>query len=106
MSCRRAIAVLVLSSFLVAPSPGIGGEGFITPEEARRIAEARYDARIIALERVARGRSAEKGAEKGSVYAIRLLTEEGDVLLLRLDARDGRFLSIEGPGYVEVIRRP
>jgi uncharacterized membrane protein YkoI len=102
MPLRHAVAALALSGFLAAPSPVMPGDGYIAPAEARRIAEARYEARVIALDRVARGR----GADKGAVYAIRLLTEEGAVLLLRLDARDGRFLSIEGPGYVEVIRRP
>ncbi|MFN3526762.1 MAG: PepSY domain-containing protein [Paracoccus sp. (in: a-proteobacteria)] len=81
-------------------------EGF-RPLPFHRIAEAasaRYQGRLVAAEtRPPRPVERELGAQL--VYEFRLLTPAQNLLVIRMDARDGRFLDVAGRGQIEARRR-
>lgn len=62
---------------------------------------ARYRGQVLDVDRVP-PRSSEQAR---AVVEVRLLTEAGHVLRIRLDADDGSFLEVDGRGLVEA-RRP
>lgn len=65
---------------------------------------ARYQGRLVAAEtRPPRPFEQDLGAEL--VYEFRLLTPARNMLVLRLDARTGRFLDVAGRGQIEA-RQP
>jgi uncharacterized membrane protein YkoI len=64
--------------------------------------EARWRGEIISAELVP-GRPHERA---GVVYEFRLLTPEGSLVRIRLDATDGAFLEAEGKGLVAARRLP
>lgn len=84
------------------PPPGRAGEGALLPlaHAAARVAE-RYEGRLLDA-RVTGGRGRERAEV---VYEIRWLTPSGDVLRVRLDARDGGWIEVDGAGQ-SAARRP
>jgi hypothetical protein len=71
-------------------------------DQALARVQQRYQGRVIDAElKSAKPRDA--GAV--AVYEVRLLTPAGNVLKIRIDAADGRFLEVDGRGLVEA-RRP
>lgn len=70
---------------------------------ARQV-EDRYDARLIGAE-TRPPRPDERDAGVQLIYRFRLLTQAGQVLNIRLDARTGRFLEVAGAGQI-AARRP
>lgn len=38
------------------------------------------------------------------VYAVRLLTGNGNILLIEIDAEDGAFLGVDGRGFLEALK--
>ncbi|RUT29363.1 hypothetical protein EMQ25_14685 [Arsenicitalea aurantiaca] len=69
---------------------------------AMAAATGRFAGRIIGAELVA-GRPEEM---TDMVYAFRMLTDGGDILAIRVDARDGTILEVDGRGLVAARRRP
>ncbi|WP_378945091.1 PepSY domain-containing protein [Paracoccus sp. R86501] len=74
-----------------------------TRQVVRRVT-ARYAGRPIAIELVPPF-PPERDMDVQLVYRVRLLTEGRDLLDIRLDARDGRFLEVAGHGQLQA-RRP
>ena len=89
------LAVLALAAPLAA-------EDFrpLPLHEAEAIVTARYQGRLIGA-RLDGPRPRERGLGVELVEELRLLTATGHVLMIRLDARDGRFLEIAGLGQTE-----
>jgi uncharacterized membrane protein YkoI len=91
---------LLFSLFVgVAQAQPMGGA--IPLQTALDRVEDRWRGEVIAAELVP-GRPRERAE---AVYEIRLLTPEGALLRLRLDASDGAFLEAEGRGLVAARRR-
>lgn len=88
------------------PAPETWAEGF-RPLPFHQIAEAavaRYQGRIIGAEtRPPQPQERDLGAEL--VYEFRLLTPARNLLVIRMDARDGRFLDVAGRGQIDARRR-
>jgi hypothetical protein len=102
-----ALPVAADAQGVLPPAPETEwAEGF-RPLPFHRVAEAaaaRYQGRLVAAEtRPPRPDERELGAEL--VYEIRLLTPKRNLLVIRMDARDGRFLDVAGRGQIEA-RRP
>lgn len=95
---RRSVLAVLPGTLMVGFA---AAQGVISLAEAVRLAEARYAGEVIAAELVS-GRPHERAA---LVYALRLLTPEGAVIALRLDAADGAFLEAEGRGLARARRR-
>jgi hypothetical protein len=76
--------------------------GTISIVEAMERAQARFEGTIIeaALDT---GRPHEK---TDVVYALRMLTPRGDILGIRVDARDGTILEVDGRGLVDARKAP
>lgn len=72
--------------------------------EAARIVAERYQGRLIAA-RLAPPTPHERGLGVELVEELRLLTPTRNLLMIRLDARDGRFLDIAGIGQIEALRK-
>lgn len=72
--------------------------------EAARIAQGRFRGRLIGA-RLAPPGDAERARGVDLVHELRLLTPSREVLLIRLDARDGAFLEVRGAGLARA-RRP
>ncbi|WP_303361751.1 PepSY domain-containing protein [Paracoccus sp. (in: a-proteobacteria)] len=68
--------------------------------EAAEIATARYKGRLIAA-RLSFPAPHESALGVELVRELRLLTPQGNLLTIRLDARDGRFLEVAGIGQTE-----
>ncbi|MDO5706778.1 MAG: hypothetical protein Q4G49_17130 [Paracoccus sp. (in: a-proteobacteria)] len=68
--------------------------------DCAEIAAARYDGRLIAA-RLKLPTAHEEGLGVELVRELRLLTPQGNLLTIRLDARDGRFLDVAGIGQTE-----
>jgi uncharacterized membrane protein YkoI len=60
----------------------------------------RYKGTVIDAD-IAPPKKKERGA---AIYEVRLLTENGNVIRIRLDARSGDFLSVDGHGFLEALR--
>lgn len=110
------LALIPVLMTLALPVPAAGqdmlpsepwAEGF-RPMSFHRIADrvtARYQGRVIAAEvRPPAPRERALGAEL--VYEFRLLTPARNMLSIRLDARDGRFLDVAGRGQLQARRKP
>lgn len=73
-------------------------------QEAAKIAARRYKGRLIAA-RLLPPRPDERDRGVELVHELRLLTERRDVLLIRLDARNGAFLEVAGSGLTQARRK-
>lgn len=82
--------------------------GSFRPMPFHRLADRvtdRYQGRVVAAAvRPPAPRERALGAEL--VYEFRLLTPTRNMLNIRLDARDGRFLEVAGRGQLQARRRP
>jgi len=99
--CQAALltlALLVAGSAWASELPRSGLE----LAEALAQVQQRYQGRVIDAE-LKSGKPRDWGAV--AVYEVRLLTPAGNVLKIRIDAADGRFLEVDGRGLVEA-RRP
>ncbi len=71
-------------------------------EVARQVSD-RYAGRLVAAEiRPPRPEERENGVSL--VYEFRLVTPRRHMLLIRVDARDSRFLEVAGRGQIEALR--
>lgn len=110
----RALHIPILLALASSPAALAQGgprdpwsNGF-RPAPFHRIAESvtdRYEGRLLAAEtRPPRPNERALGAQL--VYQFRLLTPDRQVLDIRVDARDGRFLDVAGRGQIAARRRP
>ncbi|MCC5793236.1 MAG: hypothetical protein JJT85_00695 [Chromatiales bacterium] len=84
-----------------APVSWSPGGGPPTLVDAIGLAQQRYAGTVIDAElRLAAARDT-----GNDLYEIKLLTGQGQVLRIRIDATDGSFLEVDGHGLVEA-RRP
>ena len=94
MSPRRFIALSVLlgcglagasiSSAAPPPAPAAGASSSVSLDEAVRIAEQRFHARVVKAET--------QQGEGRTLYVLRLLDEAGRVWTVRVDAASGAVL--------------
>ena len=72
-------------------------------QAARRVSE-RYQGRLLAAHsRPPHPHERELGV--ALVYEFRVITPRRQMLLIRMDARDGRFLEVAGRGQFEALRK-
>lgn len=91
------IKPLLLLPLLSAPSLAQEGVDIMTAIET---ANGRFIGQIIAADL-----GAGRAGEPDNVYALRMLTEAGDIIEIRIDAGDGAIIEVNGRGLVEA-RRP
>ena len=72
--------------------------------EAARIVTQRYHGRLIGA-RMTLANPHERSLGALLVEELRLLTPEQNLLVIRLDARTGRFLEVAGIGQTEALKR-
>ena len=102
-------AILLALLILTAP-PALGQERAETDfrplplHEAARLVGERYHGRLIAA-RLAPPTAHERGLGVELVEELRLLTPARNLLMIRLDARSGRFLEIAGIGQIEALKK-
>lgn len=70
---------------------------------ARRVGR-RYEGRLIGAQ-ATRPTAEERGIGAALVYEFKLVTPQRNLLRVRLDARDGRFLDVAGRGQLQALRR-
>lgn len=104
---RRAIPALVLLILLLvlAGRPMVMAEDF-RPLPFHDLAERvndRYRGRLLAAG-MTRPTPHERALGAALVYEFRLLTPQGNLLKIRMDARSGRFLEIAGRGQLDALR--
>ncbi|MDP5308128.1 PepSY domain-containing protein [Paracoccus spongiarum] len=107
------IAALLAAAPVAAQAPAPAGPPAPPPiaqfrplpfhEIAERVAD-RYAGRMVAAETLP-PRPAERDLGAELVYEFRLVTPQGNLLKLRIDARDGRFLEVAGRGQLQALRR-
>lgn len=72
--------------------------------EAARLVGERYHGRLIGA-RLTPPTPHERGLGVELTLELRLLTPARNLLVIRLDARDGRFLEVAGVGQIEALKR-
>lgn len=72
-------------------------------ELARRVGE-RYRGRLIGAE-IMRPSPHERDLGAALIYEFRLITPQQNLLRIRMDARDGRFMEIAGRGQLQALRK-
>lgn len=78
------------------------GDGTIAIADAMARAQERFEGTVIEATLDA-GKKHEK---TDVVFELRMLTPRGDILKIRIDARDGTILEADGRGLVDARRRP
>ncbi|HDZ48942.1 hypothetical protein LCGC14_0072890 [marine sediment metagenome] len=95
------VVIGVVTLLLALTVGAANAQPLITVNEAIEIVQQRYQGELLDVD-MKSGRGWEQSEQ---VYEMRLLTEQGNVLKIRLAREDGRFLEIDGRGQVEA-RRP
>lgn len=89
-----------------APLPGLAAAQDFNPlpfhELAERVAQ-RYRGRLVGAG-IARPTPPERDLGAALVYEFRVVTPQRNLLRIRLDARDGRFLEVAGRGQLQALR--
>lgn len=93
--------LIMLTLCMLLPVGAAYAQSFINVNEAIEIVQQRYQGELLDVD-MKSGRGWEQSEQ---VYEMRLLTEQGNVLKIRLAREDGRFLEIDGRGQVEA-RQP
>ncbi|WP_157935844.1 PepSY domain-containing protein [Paracoccus zhejiangensis] len=103
---RAILLALFLFSAPPALAQGLTETDFspLPLHEAMRIVGERYQGRLIAA-RLAQPNAHERGLGVELVEELRLLTPARNLLKIRLDARDGRFLEVAGRGQIEALKK-
>lgn len=94
-----ATLLLVLAAF--APARAEDTLPTIPITKAMEIAGARYEGQLVSAD-LGQGRPEEK---TDLVYQFRWLTPQGNILNIRIDARDGAILDVEGAGLTAARKR-
>ncbi|MBU3032224.1 PepSY domain-containing protein [Paracoccus marinaquae] len=106
------LAMLVLPAWYSAgpaplPLPGPAAAQDFQPRPFHDLAERvadRYRGRLIGAE-VVPPTAHERDLGAPLVYEFRLVTPQRNLLIIRMDARSGRFLDIAGRGQLQALRR-
>lgn len=93
---RKCLNILPFLAFLAAPTMAQDVDIMTAIETAN----ARFSGQIIAAD-LGDGRA----GEPDQIYSLRMLTEAGDVIEIRIDAAAGDIIEVNGRGLVEA-RRP
>ncbi|ATH77651.1 Cys/Met metabolism pyridoxal-phosphate-dependent enzyme [Vreelandella venusta] len=94
-------ALMLCASWLLLGLPAMA-MAQLTANEAIDIVQQRYQGELLDIE-VKSGRGWENSDQ---VYELRLLTEQGNVLKIRIARENGRFLEIDGRGQIEARLLP
>ena len=92
--------ILFLTLATANPVVAQAAPGLIGAERAVAVAQARYFGELLDVA-ITRSRQAEP---VGAVYEIKLLTDDGQVLRLRIKADDGTFLEATGNDLARALR--
>jgi uncharacterized membrane protein YkoI len=98
---RAARFSLILTLLMLSSAPVLAQAPAIDIMTAIETATERFEGRVIAAD-LGEGRDGEPDA----VYALRLLTESGDVIEIRIDAAEGRIIEVNGRGLVDARKSP
>lgn len=113
MKCSFATFLLLcavgLAFFTLAtPFAAVGQRFLVQAQDVLSLAEIvdrvqkRYKGTVIDADIVPPKKKKERGP---AVYEVRLLTDKGNVIRVRLDARTGEFLSVDGHGFLDALRQ-
>lgn len=103
MRALTALALPLFSALLLA-GPGMADDFRPLPlPQAVEIVQARYQGRLIGA-KLSSPFPNERTLGVALVEELRLLTPQGNVLHIRLDARTGRFLEIAGIGQIAALK--
>lgn len=100
-----AFAAILVGS-LALPYLAAGNLASAQPTTAPPLAEVlervkqRYVGTVVDADVVPR----KKHERAEVVYEVRLLTERGNIIRIRLDARTGEFIGVDGRGFLEALR--
>lgn len=103
-----ALCAMLLAAALPIPRacPGGAHAQDFSPKPFHELAQRvtdRYEGRLIAV-RMMPPTPHERELGAALVYEFRLLTPHRNLLVIRLDARTGRFLEIAGRGQLQALR--
>lgn len=68
------------------------------------IVTSRYVGSVIDVDIKGQRRREIEDERSGVVYEVRLLTTNGHILRIRVDAYTGAFLEVDGHGFIEALR--
>ncbi|TRW92139.1 Cys/Met metabolism pyridoxal-phosphate-dependent enzyme [Paracoccus sp. M683] len=98
---------ILIALFLLLTAPPLHAEEDFRPlplHEAARLVAERYQGRLLAA-RLTPPTRHERDLGVELVTELRLLTPARNLLAIRLDARNGRFLDVAGVGQTEALKR-
>lgn len=103
-----ALCAMLLAAALPIPRacPGGAHAQDFSPKPFHELAQRvtdRYEGRLIAV-RMMPPTPHERELGAALVYEFRLLTPHRNLLVIRLDARTGRFLEVAGRGQLQALR--
>lgn len=102
---RAILAALMILTALPSLGQGLPDDFRPLPlHQAARIVGDRYHGRLIAARLTPPNRH-ERSLGVELVEELRLLTPARNLLLIRLDARTGRFLDVAGVGQIEALKK-
>lgn len=112
-----ALLILITAPAWAEFSHDDGGARFLLQEQssaqdfrplplhrAAQIVAERYRGRLIAA-RLSPSTPHEQDLGVDLAYELRLLTPDRNLLMIRLDARTGRFLEVAGIGQIEALKK-
>lgn len=110
---RHLFGFMILLALLTPPvglgqsplpdEPGIASFSPLPFHEIAKLVNARYSGRILAA-RIQPPMKVERAAGADLIYEFRLMTPQHNLLNIRLDARDGRFMRVSGRGQIQARR--
>ena len=92
---RLALAGLLLS--LPLPAAAQSDDDLLPLPRILEIVASRYVGEVIDVDLRSDG-------DDDFVYAVRLLTRNGNLLLIEVDSEDGEFIGVDGHGFLEALR--
>jgi len=99
---RRFLGLVMTVGSALACSRGEAKAKRILPAAATAIARERFEGDVLDV----RLDDAEDDEAAEEVYEVKLLTQRGIVIRVRVDADSGRYLSAAGDDLASAIRRP
>lgn len=102
----RPVALLVAAFLTTAPTSSAaaqesGGHILALPRILEIVSE-RYIGEVIDVD--LDGQLERKDDDDDFVYEVRLLTRNGNILRIRIDAEDGELVGVDGHGFIEALR--
>lgn len=98
--------LILIALLLLSALPARADDDFrpLPLHETARLVGERYHGRLIGA-RLAPPTTHERDLGVELVEELRLLTPARNLLVIRLDARTGRFLQVAGVGQIEALKR-